>query len=247
MPLKKINNLIYRLPYTIVPEAQQSIIDYAYTHAEWDRRAPSLFDTAQEYPKVFGRIQLRRPTADSIALIPDYTELKTSQLSYQYRYHPTVEWEWIDTPITKFVQQAFAQIEHLYTKVNRIFLLVQHPDHEIAAHADKFVNPHLDDYDLAVQSRVNHNMAIKFPLTETPGNNGRPYLYIDDCVYQYDVGNHAFAINEMDIMHGAMQSGLRRGVIFIDGFIDFARLEKEIHLPATLTKVPDAVIQKTTP
>jgi hypothetical protein len=40
-----------------------------------------------------------------------------------------------------------------------------------------------------------------------------------------------FAINEVDIMHGANAVSHRRGVVFLDGLLDYQALSKEQWLP----------------
>lgn len=238
MPTPNVENLVYRLPYTVSSEDQKAMIEYGYSHASWGPRASKLFDDdGQELPAVFGRVQLRRPTPDSIKLIPGYDDMTEHQVSVLYRYHTTVKWEWIDTPITPIAQRLIDQVDHLYQQVNRVFLLLQNPEFEISAHADRFVNPHLSEHELSVQKRVNHNMALKYPLTEIPGNNGLPFIHVDGQAYQYEAQNNAFIINEVDTTHGALRCGFRRGVIFVDGIFDYDALLRETKLPVTLTEI----------
>lgn len=237
MTIPNTEELLYRLPYTISAEDQQALIDYTYANANWDRRAPSLFNIVETDPLCFGRVQMRRPSADSVHLIPDYNELTEHQLAYRYRLHPGVNWEWISNPVTPIVQRLMAPIEHLYQKISRIILLVQATTAGIAPHIDSFGNPYLDKEIIAIQKNVNHNMVLKWPLTEIPGDNGRPFLYINETHYGYDVQNNLFAVNEIDIMHGAFQSGVRRGVIFLDGILNYENLLQETRLPARVFEV----------
>jgi len=234
MTIPNTEDLLYRLPYTISAEDQQTLIDYAYTNADWDRRAPSLFKVVETDPFCFGRVQMRRPTVESLTLIPNHNTMTEHQIAFRYRLHPEVEWEWVDNPMTPVVQKLVAPIEHLYQKITRIILLVQATNAGIAAHTDTFTNPYASRDILALQQTANHNMVLKWPLTETPGDNGRPYLYINEKPYEYDVQNNLFVINEIDIMHGAFQSGVRRGVIFLDGILNYENLLKETRLPATV-------------
>lgn len=237
MTIPNTEELLYRLPYTISSEDQQALINYTYANADWDRRAPSLFTVVETDPLCFGRIQMRRPTTESLKLISGHESMTDHQIAFRYRLHPDIEWEWVDNPMTLIVQRLVDPIEHLYQKVTRIILLVQATDTAIAPHTDAFTNDALSRDIISVQKNLNHNMVLKWPLTETPGNNGRPYLYINETPYGYDVQNNLFAVNEINIMHGAFQSGVRRGVIFLDGILNYENLLQETRLPATIFEI----------
>jgi len=135
----------------------------------------------------------------------------------------------------------------LYVKFNRVLILVQKPGSAIPLHTDKVVKNNygkehfapgpaseLHMADNNVHWDYNRYLTLKWPLTDTPGNNGTPTISIDGNEFHYNSGNNLFAINEVDIMHGAGAVSHRRGVIFLDGQLDYKALCKEEWLPMEL-------------
>jgi len=223
--IPKINKLLYRLPYTISIEDQQKLVNYGYKYASWDNS--------------FGRVQMRRPTAESLSVISNYKDLTAHDIARLYRMHPHIQWEWIENPVTEIIQKIMDPIDHLFQKLTRLILLVQTLDGSISSHTDTpgGLNSNTDAYMISLQKDMNHNMALKWPITATSGNNGLPFLEIDGKKYGYDVENNLFAINEHDIMHGANKSGIRRGVLFLDGILNYENLLKETRLPVRIFRV----------
>jgi hypothetical protein len=244
MNLKDLENpILFTLPYAISAEDQQAIIDYAYTHANsWSGQVQVWDDDRDQYDQTdyFGRVQITRLTQDSIDRIAHDGNLNSNWINWAARLDPTLDWEWIDTPITPVLKKYVDQIRHLYVRFNRVLILVQKPGSAIPMHTDKVVkNRYVDEKfapgpaeDLFLKENnlhweSNRYLTLKWPLTEIPGDNGAPKININGHEYRYDVGNELFAINEVDITHGADAVAHRRGVIFLDGLLDYEALKKE--------------------
>jgi hypothetical protein len=129
-----------------------------------------------------------------------------------------------------------------------VLILVQKPGSAIPMHTDKVVKNQYVDAKFApgpaedlllnennVHWESNRYLTLKWPLTEIPGNNGAPKININGSEYHYNVGNKLFAINEVDITHGADAVTHRRGVVFLDGLLDYSALKKEMWHSVTLT------------
>jgi hypothetical protein len=233
--------ILFTLPYEISPADQVSILDYAYAHAgSWSGQVQVWNNQLNQHEQTdyFGRVQITRLTeASRQRLGEDY---HSDWSNWAGRLDSNLEWEWIDTPITDLVRGYVQQVQHLYQRFHRVLILVQRVGSNIPLHTDRVVkniypdgvfqpgpaeNLPIDTADTHWQN--NRYLALKWPLTELANNNGEPLVEIDSTVYRYDVDRHCFAINEVDIKHGANAVGHRRGVIFLDGILDYERLQQE--------------------
>jgi hypothetical protein len=121
------NPILFTLPYAISAEDQQAIIDYAYTHANsWSGQVQVWDDDRDQYDQTdyFGRVQITRLTQDSIDRIAHDGNLNSNWINWAARLDPTLDWEWIDTPITPVLKKYVDQIRHLYVRFNRVLILV---------------------------------------------------------------------------------------------------------------------------
>lgn len=244
MSLKnKSNPILFNLPYTIAFKDQVEILNYAYEYSNsWSGQVQVWDDDRDTYDQTdyFGRIQITRLTKDSIDKVSKDKNINLNWLNWVCRLDPSLEWEWVDTPITNTVKKYVNQIQHLYKKFNRVLILVQKQGSEIPLHTDKVVNNYYRDEFFApgpaknINISINNNhqelnkyLTLKFPLTELEGNNGSPIIEIDRICYNYNTSNKLFAINEVDIKHGAKSVNHKRGVIFLDGILDFDALAAE--------------------
>ncbi len=240
--------ILFTLPYKISAKDQVSILDYAYAHAgSWSGQVQVWNHEVNQHEQTdyFGRVQITRLTeASRQRLGKDY---HTDWINWAGRLDSNLEWEWIDTPITDLVRQYVQQVQHLYQRFHRVLILVQRVGSNIPLHTDKAVKNIYKDgvfqpgpsRDLPMETtdahwQHNRYLALKWPLTEKAGDNGEPLIEIDNTVYRYDVEQHCFAINEVNVKHGANAVGHRRGVIFLDGILDYTRLQQE---PWTLAKL----------
>lgn len=244
MELKnKDNPILFKLDYTIDHDHQKDILNYAYSNANsWSGQVQVWDDDRDTYEQTdyFGRVQITRLTEKSINYLSNIPGYNSNWLNWAGRLHPELEWEWIDTPITKSIQELVKSIEHLYIKFNRVLILVQKPGSKIPLHTDKAVKNNYGEEHFAPGPAANLNflannvhweynkyLTLKFPLTEILGNNGKPKIKVDDKEFYYNVENNLFAINEVNIMHGADEVDHRRGVIFLDGLLNYQALLKE--------------------
>lgn len=243
--LDKQKPIFFKLPYTIDFDDQKSIIDYAYANANsWSGQVQIWNDQDGTYDQTdyFGRVQITKLTDQSRKKISSCTNYNSDWINWAARLDPDLDWEWIDTPITAIVKKYIDKISHLYKKFNRVLLLVQKQGSEIPLHTDKVSKHHYSANEYFIPGPIsslnlntknqhwnlNKYLTLKFPLTEILLDNGSPIIEIDSKIYRYDVKNHLFAINEVDIKHGARSVDHRRGVIFLDGLLDYDALKKEI-------------------
>lgn len=151
------------------------------------------------------------------------------------RFNDQVTWHWntssIFEPILATVQRIVEPLLPLYKFFTRAVILLQCEGLTMPLHADYF-----EQWD--TQHKANNNLAIKFPLTDNPGDNGCPVLQVDGDVMKYSVGNHAFALNEVELFHGSMPVNHTRGVLFLDGIIDIDALMALPRSPIPIEKAP---------
>jgi hypothetical protein len=244
--------IIFKLPYQIDHQDQQAIIEYAYANSNsWSGQVQVWDNDIKNYDQTdyFGRVQITRLTEDSVKKVSHATGLNSNWLNWACRLDQTLEWEWIDTPITPIIKKYVDSISHLYKKFNRVLILVQKQGSAIPLHTDKAVKNQYGEegfapgpaQDILIEDNNNHwlhnrHLTLKFPLTEIKGNNGRPLIEIDNEQYVYNTDNNLFAINEVSIKHGAHAVEHRRGVIFLDGILDYEALKKEPWLEMDLSK-----------
>lgn len=240
--------VLFTLPYQITPEDQQIILDYAYNYTgSWSGQVQVWNNKINQHEQTdyFGRVQITRLTEDSRRRLG--TDYHSDWVNWAGRLDADLEWEWIDTPVTDLVRRYVQQVQHLYQRFHRVLILVQKPGSKIPLHTDRVVKnvytdgvfepgpaQHLPMPVSDMHWQYNKYLALKWPLTEIPGNNGRPLVEIQETCYEYDVGSNCFAINEVDIKHGAEAVDHRRGVIFLDGLLDYERVKKECWNPVKL-------------
>lgn len=165
---------------------------------------------------VWTNMPFRRPTNVSL------------DATFSSRLNPDINWDWIDTPVTSLVQKEVEKVSHLYKRFHRASVVVQDVDKSLLMHTDGT----LPEFQPLHAS--NRYLALKIPLTVEPGNNGCPLVEYDGRLWRYDVGNHHFALNEMEIRHGSFAPGIHRGVIFLDGLLDMSALESAVKAPIPL-------------
>lgn len=233
--------ILFGLPYPITLEDQQEIIDYAYSNAKSWSGQVQVWDNEinqHEQTDYFGRVQITRLTDASRKKLGD--GYNSDWINWASRLDPDLTWEWIDTPITPIVKKYVDQIQHLYKRFHRVLILVQKPGSKIPLHTDKVVKNVYNNIEFApgpatdltisnnnLHWEENRYLTLKWPLTELANNNGDPVVEIDNVLYSYNAGSNLFAINEVDIMHGANAVDHRRGVIFLDGILDYEKLKQE--------------------
>jgi hypothetical protein len=235
--------MLFGLPYQIDHADQLAILDYAYSNSNsWSGQVQVWDDDRATYDQTdyFGRVQITRLTQDSIKKVSHTDGLNSNWLNWACRLDSDLEWEWIDTPITNILKKYVSSIQHLYLKFNRVLILVQKQGSEIPLHTDKVVKndytdgkfspgPTADLYIKETDDHWNHNkyLTLKYPLTDIAKNNGHSIIELGGNVYKYNAEDKLFAINEVDMKHGAKPVTHRRGVIFLDGVLNYDALKKE--------------------
>jgi hypothetical protein len=240
-----LDQYLYCLPqYTILPDDQKTIIDYVVANGHWG--GPNgHWGGPNESPdgdNTICRVQTRQLTHDSMLKIGTDATGSLHAIVASYRFHPELEWEWIDSPIKSVVQKIIDPLEQFYTKLTRVILLVQAPQKQFQLHRDIVNNPVKLQYPYtkavaAYQKDINQNMALKLPLTINAGDNGQPVIQIDNQQFKYDVGNQLFIINEVDMAHGALPTDHYRGVIFIDGILNWKAISQAEKCSAIFTPI----------
>lgn len=244
---------LFTLPYEIDFNDQKSIIDYTYKHSNsWSGQVQIWDDEKNTYnpdSDYFGRVQIRGISQASLERFKQMGNPNLNWINWACRLDSETEWEWKNTPITPIVKNVIDSIDHLFVKLHRVLILVQKVGSEIPLHTDKVIKNNYEDgffapgpaYDLNIKKndlhKQNRYMAIKWPLTEILGNNGRPVVEIEGKKYIYDVGKNVFLINEVEVKHGAEAVNHRRGVIFIDGIFNWKNIEKEEWKIPLLTEI----------
>lgn len=176
--------------------------------------------------------------------LPVRRPLDPSLNGFVHRMMPGIEWDWFPTPVTDLAREVVRRVEPLFTTLTRVTLLLQNTGHAIAMHRDPvhgneyggqqyFVSPHVQ-MPAHRSHQSNGFISIKAPISTREGNNGCPVVQLDDgSEWQYDVGRNFFAINEVELLHGARPCRHHRGVMWLDGWLDM-----DVFRSLRLTPVP---------
>lgn len=173
------------------------------------------------------------------------------------RFNEFLNRQWLDNPITQeFYDNIFLKIKHLFKFVSRIIILRLEPGYPIPFHKEtsylgnytnleshlgRYIsnkslitpeNEHLLNDRFAYRVDREHHAkqkgyGLRLPLTTVAGNNGNTLLKIGDELLKYDTKDMLFALNEVDIFHGAAATEFQRGVIYIDGILDMNAVAAE--------------------
>lgn len=245
--------LLFGLPFSVEYQDQIKILEYAYSNSNsWSGQVQVWDDDKKTYDPggtYFGRIQVRKLSQQSIDTISHTQGLNVNWLNWAARLDPKSEWEWVDTPITTIVKKYTDQISHLYKKFNRVLILVQNIGEEIPLHTDKvsknsynneiFSPGPVRDLHLSVNDfhQKNRYLALKWSISEKENDKGMPIIRHKENTYQYDPKDNLFAINEVDMEHGAKKVFHKRGVIFLDGVLNYDNILKEKWIDLELKKI----------
>lgn len=167
---------------------------------------------------------------------------------YYARLVPSVEWEWRDTPITEDVRREVAKIEHLFHRITRVIILLVNPGVTLKMHRDPvpandygsgpyFMAPEVQDKTPNRYHYANRFLSIKTVISTRPGTNGFPVLRLGDQEYSYDTGNSWFALNEIEMIHGARPVDFARGVLWVDGYINLDEYDALEKKPIPITPI----------
>jgi hypothetical protein len=189
---------------------------------------------------------------------PGLRRMHPQNYEYFLRLVPGIEWEWSDAPIGAMVRELLSPALHLYARLTRIKVFLQMAGEAIPPHRDLAAGntydgmltatsvesgPHRLTYagDAQVAAawsapdsdvhRAQGYLALKIPLSERPGEHGRPYVEVGGRRTYYDPGDGMYFLNECEMLHGADPVPYRRGVIFVDGMLDMARVNALVRTP----------------
>jgi len=148
------------------------------------------------------------------------------------RFNKNIKWEWRRKKTSQMIKNLLEPLSGII-QFTRVFTLVRRPGEPAITHADVAYD---HSYSTGWTSKPelhgnnpehhhNNYAAIRIPLSEKDGDNGLPYLYIDDQPYYYNAGKNLFVIDEIRNPHGADPIDFYRGVVFVDGFVDFEKLQ----------------------
>lgn len=230
-----MTDLLFKLPYSISFADQKTIIDYGQEHCSW---AGPAWDLTVKKSNV-GRFNLRRPTTASLALNNIDTSGPDTYINRMNRFSPNLEWEWIDTPITDLVKAVINPVIDCYSHLTRMVVLIQNINSPFPYHRDE---DKIDAYVMDngtkryIQKDINRNMGLRVPLTEKENDNGLPVIFIDGEKYFYQVSRNLFALNETETVHGADPVNHYRGVIFLDGTLDYDKFSRLERIPVGLER-----------
>jgi hypothetical protein len=224
----------FTLPFTITFEEQLQLINSAKNidpvNFKIEMEDGSTLSRNKANTKVITE-SYRKITNDSTEYgLPATAKHKDFCLN---RFNTNIKWEWKNNESARLVKKLLAPLEDVI-QLTRVFALIRKPGEPALTHTDVAYNhsypygweskPHL--HGDSVEHHKNNYAAIRIPLTEQDGNNGLPYLYLNDQPYYYDAGKNFFVLDEIRNPHGADPVDFYRGVVFVDGFVNFEKLEK---------------------
>lgn len=173
------------------------------------------------------------------------------------RFNEFLNREWTDLEITQeFYDKIFLKIKHLFKFVSRIIILRLEPGYPIPFHKETSYLGNYTDLDSRLSRYISNKALItpetepllndrfsyrvdrehhktqrgyglRLPLTTVQGDNGNTLLKIGEDIVKYDTKDMLFALNEVDIFHGAAKTEFQRGVIYIDGILDMNAVDAE--------------------
>jgi hypothetical protein len=185
-----------------------------------------------------------------------YNHLSTDQLGrlfYLLRLSEDVEWEWLEHPLTKRIQNILSPLSKALLKLNRVTIIVEVPGKNVPSHRDLIVgerygnmisetetfwgdknlryhgDPWFSKLRLPLPSEGQHKKqnyyGLRIPISEKPGDNGKPFVQSSSGErWYYNVGQNFFLLDEATMEHGAEAVGFYRGVIIVDAQLDLNEL-----------------------
>jgi hypothetical protein len=148
----------------------------------------------------------------------------SAPLDFKLRFEESCLWGWVDSEKTQLVRFYVDKLKHLFKKITRVQIIVQRPNMPLPLHRDLAFGENYSDGKLSHKRNV---LSLKIPLSNEPNSNGVPIICVNDKVFRYDVGRSFFAINEVEMLHGSKPVPFYRGVICVDGILDFEKLSIE--------------------
>lgn len=189
---------------------------------------------------------------------------KFADFCYFARLQPSFTWKWSESKECRRVQDLLSPLWRYYSRLTRVAVFLQQPGMLIPAHRDLVAgipypdlrgpfNPEKGRYSglyegapwyreltdpLPVETHRHQDyLALKVPLSLKSGDYGKPFILQGGVRHQYFPEGRAFFINEYEMEHGALPAEHVRGVIFIDGFLDRAKIAEVPKTPLRLQRI----------
>jgi hypothetical protein len=213
----------FLLPFSITFEQQQQLVESAKAGNHYITGQPVSYYNGEEF------VDTPLTKRKTLLIESHRSHTPNGKSEYDNRLNLEVNWQWRDTPAAQLVKQLLEPLSDVIQPTRVITILVS-PGSFLPCHVDsatdhtyKHVKNYLPEGD-RTEHHSNQYAAIKIPVTERDGDNGLPYIEVRNKMCYYDVGKSYFVIDEMHHPHGADPVDFYRGVLFIDGIVDFDKL-----------------------
>lgn len=179
--------------------------------------------------------------------------------AYFSRLDPTLPWEWVGGEGCALVAQILEPVLPLFRVLTRVKIVLQIPGKTVHTHRDLVPGTVYEDlrseYDGAVgterllykglpwieevkpfENEDHHRnlcLSLKIPLSDRPGEPGRPFIVAGGRKAHYNPDDRLFFLNEVDMQHGADPVPFWRGVVFVNGLWNLDRLTRIPRLPVS--------------
>jgi hypothetical protein len=248
---------LFALDASVPPGLSARLVELTLRDGE---RAGGVF--APESPPAWAWLTLRRPVESSVpaaarAALEPLPAARRETWAYFSRLDPALEWEWAPGEAAGLVRELLAPLARL-GRVTRVKAILPLPGVRVPAHRDLVPG---NEYDgLAEPCAVAQGarrlryqgvpwlppapptdahravgyLSLKIPISERPGDAGRPFVIMDGRRRHYSSRGRLFFLNEYELLHGADPVDFWRGVVFVSGFWDPAALASAARRPVDI-------------
>lgn len=244
--MNEINKRIKRLALDASPEQQIKIIQAAL---ECGHPAQVEGNLIKPFWMAAG---LRDMDLESYNELSDNEK---GRLSYLMRLRPGMKWKWENRPIIDTIKNIISPLNSYIKRLNRVVIILQMPGKSVPPHRDLIVGDTYENMESrtstlwgnktlqylgdpwfsAINKEIPNNnlhekqnyFGLRIPLSQYPGNNGKPYLQRPGAEKQYyNVNNQLFLLDEASTNHGADAVDFYRGVVIVDCELDIFSIQK---------------------
>lgn len=172
---------------------------------------------------------------------------------YERRLDPSVSWRWRDGEAGELAAMEVHKVSHLFHAITRVTTVIPTPGTAVRLHYDVAPgNIYREGTNGAWADRVvitphrHHNanrfLSIKLMITEKQEDYGETVIRWDGRDWLYSTRNRFFALNEVEMLHGARAVGHLRGVLWIDGWINLDTYDREARDLIPLTPLTEPFV-----
>lgn len=245
---------LFALDARVPPEVSSRLVALARRDGE---RSGGVF--APESAPAWTWLTLRRPAESSVpgsarAALAPLPPARRETWAYFSRLDHGLEWEWVPGEASELVRELLAPLSRL-GRVTRVKAILPLPGARVPAHRDLIPGNEYDGladaFSIAQGARrlryqgvtwlppapatqahrAAGYLSLKIPISERPGDAGRPFVIMDGRRRHYSSRGRLFFLNECEIFHGADPVDFWRGVVFVSGFWDPVELARVPRLP----------------